>query len=144
MDEQQYLSERVDAQINWLDGKAAFNQRRFKRIRIIELVSSASIPFLVALITDATVALKWITGLMGITITVCEGLQAMYKYQELWIQYRSIAETLKREKLLYLTKAGRYEGIPNPFPQLVVEVESILGQENAQWKSQTESIEKVK
>ena len=144
MDAQQYITERVDDQINWMEGKASHNQSRFKQIRIVELICSASIPFLVALISDSTDALKWVAGAFGVTVTICEGLQVLYKYQELWMQYRSTVEALRKEKILYLSKAGRYDGMANPFPSFVVEVESILGQENVEWKKHIEKIEKEK
>lgn len=144
MDEKQYSLERIDDQITWLEKKAAHNQSRFKMLRIIQLVFSASIPFMVALISDGTHVLKWVSGGFGVAITICEGLQALYKYQELWMQYRSTAEALKKEKYLFLSKAGKYEGASNPFPLLVVEVESILSNENLQWKEQIKLIGKEK
>ena len=134
MDEQKYLTERVDDQINWMEGKAAYNQKRFKRIRIIELVCSASIPFLAAVSTDSTYYFRWITGIFGVSITICESLLALYKHQELWLQYRSTAEALRSEKLLYLLKSGKYEKVETPFALFVSEIESILGNENTHWK----------
>jgi hypothetical protein len=94
MDQEKYLTERVDDQIEWLSKKSGFNQARYKRLRVLQLLCSASIPFLVATITDDTGPLKWIAGGLGVVVTIAEGLQALYKYHELWLQYRATSEAL--------------------------------------------------
>lgn len=140
MDQEKYLSERVEDQINWLDGKAGYNQTRFKRLRMVQLLCSASIPFLAAIGTRDSIGLsfEWIVGILGVIITVVEGMQALYKYQELWLQYRSTAEALKREKMLFLTSSGRYGSAANAFALFVDKVEAILASESKLWKVQME------
>ncbi len=142
MDQEKYLVDRVDDQINWLSAKAAFNQTRYKRLRVLQLLCSASIPFLVATISDNTGPLKWIAGGLGVIVTIAEGLQALYKYHELWLQYRGTSEALKREKMLFLSGSGRYGGAENAFSAFVVEVENILANENTQWKTSMWETEK--
>ncbi|MFB3042367.1 MAG: DUF4231 domain-containing protein, partial [Candidatus Poribacteria bacterium] len=46
MNEENFMNERVDDQINWYDRKSQFNQKRYKRLRIIEIFAAALIPFL--------------------------------------------------------------------------------------------------
>ncbi len=50
MTQEEYLQERVDDQIEWHDKKSAWNQKCYKRLRILEIVAAASIPFLTGLI----------------------------------------------------------------------------------------------
>ena len=38
MNDREYMVERVDDQINWLEGKAASFKKKFMRIRTLELV----------------------------------------------------------------------------------------------------------
>ncbi|MEY4135237.1 MAG: hypothetical protein RL386_1587 [Bacteroidota bacterium] len=135
MDQEKYFADRVDDQINWLNDKAGKYQARYKRLRVLQLLCSASIPFLVATISENTGPLKWIVGGLGVIVTVAEGLQALYKYHELWLQYRATCEALKREKMLFLTGSGRYQGLDNAFAVFVAEVESLLSSENTQWKT---------
>ncbi len=135
MDEQNYIAERVDDQINWFERKSAFNQKQFKRSRSIIILLSVSIPFATGFIkdTDIGVVIKIAVGIAGVIIALLEGLTSLNKYQENWVQYRTYAETLKQEKLLYLTKAGKYFDLEQPFHQFVNNIESILNKENQVW-----------
>ncbi|MFM7401604.1 MAG: DUF4231 domain-containing protein, partial [Bacteroidota bacterium] len=106
------------------------------RIRTLELICSALIPFLVAMIPgeegdkDWFFVLKCVTGGLGVVITILAGIQTLNKYQELWSQYRAVAESLKSEKLMYLTRAGQYSAAPDAFQLFVINVEAILAREN--------------
>jgi hypothetical protein len=139
MNEADYLKDRVDDQYNWLNNKATRNKNLYKRIRAGELILAALIPFLVASIPDderIAMAMKWTIGLLGIVVSILAGLQTLNKYQELWVQYRGQAEALLREKLLYLTRADKYEqGDDAAFRLFVQEVERILSNELMQWKT---------
>lgn len=80
--------------------------------------------------------MKVAVGLLGIMISILAGLQSLNKYHELWVQYRGQAEALLREKLLYVTRADKYElGGDAAFRLFVQEVESILSTELMQWKT---------
>ena len=144
MDQEKYLTERVDEQIEWLEKKAAFNQLRFNRVRMVQLLSSACVPFLVAMISGGDGPVKWVAGGLSVIITICEGILALYKYQELRLQYRSTAEMLRKEKLLFLASAEKYENQEGSFKLFVIEAESILAQDNVQWRSQIEKVDKPK
>ncbi len=139
MNEADYLKDRVDDQYNWLNNKATRNKNLYKRIRAGELILAALIPFLVASIPDDgcfVIYMKIATGLLGIVVSILAGLQTLNKYQELWVQYRGQAEALLREKLLYLTRADKYEqGDDAAFRLFVQEVERILSNELMQWKT---------
>lgn len=140
MNEADYLKDRVDDQYNWLNNKAAQNKKRYKQIRVWELVLAALIPFLVASIPaegeSKIMVMKIITGVLGIIVSILAGLQSLNKYHELWVQYRGQAEALLREKLLYVTRADKYElGGDAAFRLFVQEVESILSTELMQWKT---------
>lgn len=136
MTEQDYMTERVDDQFNWLEKKAAFNQRRYKRIRILILAVSVLIPFLSGFITDELWYLKVAVGVGGVLIAISEGILALQKHQELWTQYRVTAEAIKREKLLFQTQAGKYQTAQAPFHEFVMNIETILAGENAAWLQQ--------
>jgi len=136
MDEQAYLTDRVDDQINWLDRKSGRNQKRYKQLRVLIIVLSVLIPFGAGFMEeDASLFwLRIVVGAAGVIIAVSEGVISLYKYQDLWIKYRATAEHLQREKLLYLTKAEKYKDAKNPFPLFVERVESILQSENKEWQ----------
>ena len=133
MTEEEYLSERLDNQLNWFDTKSVVNQKHHKRIQLIEIVFAAAIPFIAGL-GEFIPHYQIIVGLLGVAIAVSAGVAALNKYQENWITYRTTAEMLKREKYLYLTKCSPYdEG--DAFCHLVERVEGLLSNENSQWSA---------
>src|SRR5215472_6686560 len=88
------IMERLEDQIGWYDRKSTINQRYFKRIKMVEIVSAALIPFLSAF---SLPRIMWATGGLGVLITVLEGMLHLNQYQQNWIAYRSTCESLKHE-----------------------------------------------
>ena len=105
------IIERLEDQIAWYDKKSQYNQRVFKRIKIVEIVAAAMIPFLGAFKFSQVV---WVTSGLGVLITVLEGLLHLNQYQQNWVAYRSTCESLKHEKYTYLGKASPYTNVPDP------------------------------
>ncbi len=132
MDENTYITERVDDQLNWLGDKAAYNQKRYKALRIISLVASILIPLLSGYNEQLGLPISIIVGTLGALVAICQGLLGLNKYHENWTEYRMTAEALKREKLFYETKAASYTS-PNSFPIFVENVEKLLSGENQKW-----------
>jgi len=134
MTPEEYLKTRVDQQIDWYSAKSRSNQSWFKLLRLIEIAFAAASPFLVSQITADTTLLKIVVGSMGVCVAVIAGVVSLYKFQENWIEYRATAETLKREKFLFLTKSPPYDG-DNAFQSLAGKIESVLSKENTDWSS---------
>ena len=129
--EETYIEERLNDQINWYDLKSIKAQKYYKSLKRIEIILSSSIPLLVGFITEAKIWIS-IVGFIGVVITATEGWLHISKYHENWIEYRSICETLRHEKYMYLTRTGVYDS-ENPFSVLVERVESIISKENVNW-----------
>lgn len=132
MTSDEYLKDRLEDQINWYSEKSQWNQRWFKRLRLIELIFASLIPFLVTYITAETSLLKIVVGSMGACIAVISGLVSLNKFQENWIEYRTTAETLKHEKFLYITQSHPYNS-DDSFNLLVDRIESLISKENSTW-----------
>ena len=109
MNEEEYLKQRLDDQINWYGDKSKTNKNWFKSLHSIEIICAAIIPF-VAGFSDKIPYSEVLIGFLGIVIAACAGLTALNKFQENWIVYRTTAETLKHEKYLYMTKSKPYDG----------------------------------
>ena len=133
MTEQEYIEQRLDDQERWYSQKSAWNQSWYKRLRVVEIVLAAGVPFFTMLINNAFPFMTYVVGAIAFVIAAVSGLIALQKFQENWVDYRSAAETLKREKFLYLTKTAPYDG-PDPFHVLVQRVEEILSKENSAWQ----------
>ncbi len=124
------IMERLEDQIAWYDRKSLTNQRQFKRMKFIVIVSASLIPFLSAL---SGVQGRFATGALGLVITILEGVLQLNQYQQNWIAYRSTCESLKHEKYVYLGKAAPYADAADPHALLAERVESLVSQEHAKW-----------
>lgn len=117
--EEDYLKTRVIDQIKWYDKKSIYNKRWFLTLKVIEILLSLFIPFLTAYITTSGDSLKIVVGILGIVVTAIAGLITLIKYQENWIEYRTVAESLKLEKFQFLAKAGPYKNLDESYPLFV-------------------------
>jgi Protein of unknown function (DUF4231) len=112
------------------------NQRRYKTLKITVIILAALIPLLSGLdipYIAPTGVPKSFLGLLGALIAIIEGLQQVNQHHATWISYRSTAEALKRERFLYLGKAGPYLAVPDARILLAERVEGIVSQERANW-----------
>jgi hypothetical protein len=136
------IMKRLEDQIAWYDRKSMTNQRYFKGIKMVEIVAAAMIPFLSA---SGLPRMIWVTGGLGVVITVLEGMLHLNQYQQNWIAYRSTCESLKHEKYVYLGKAAPYANVVDPHALLAERIESLVSQEHAKWASvQQQEPSKVK
>jgi hypothetical protein len=126
------IMERLEDQIAWYDRRSLTNQRYFKRIKMVEIAAAAVIPFLA---TFNLPRVLWLTGALGVLITVLEGMLHLNQYQQNWIAYRSTCESLKHEKYVYLGKASPYASAVDPHALLAERIESLVSQEHAKWAS---------
>ncbi len=143
---------RIEDQINWYDAKSIKLQKTYKRIKVVEIVAAAFIPFLSALhISDANpqaaqsfmaglaahipFTIGTFTALLGVLITILEGVLQLNQYQKNWVTYRATCEALKHEKFTYIASAGVYASAANPYALLAERAETIGSQENTKWTS---------
>ena len=125
---------RLQDQLSWYSQKSREARKAFKRIKVIEIVAAALIPFLTGQIGDkAWPGISYVVGALGVLITILEGLLHLNQYQENWSAYRATAESLKHEKFLFLAKAGPYASAADPRVALAERIEAVMSQENTQW-----------
>jgi hypothetical protein len=126
-----YIEQRLADQIGWYDRKSTTNQRWFKRLRFAEIVAAATIPFLSGF-ADNSFPIKIAIGALGVAVAVLASLLGLLHFQEHWIEYRATAESLRREKFLFLTQTDPYDK-DDAFHLLVQRVEALLSKENTEW-----------
>jgi len=125
------ILDRLEDQIAWYDRKSRANQTTFKRVKVVEIVAAALIPFLAGFQFPPYTTI--VTGGLGLLVTLFEGLLHLNQYQQNWITYRSTCESLKHEKYLYLGHAGPYGNAQDPHALLAERIESTVSQEHARW-----------
>jgi len=143
MNEEEYLEERLDCQIDWYDRKSQWNQRWFKRLQVFQLVAAATIPFMAGYIDHEEFWIKFIIGLTGVLIAGAGAVVGLYKFQENWLEYRTTCESLRHEKYLFLTKTEPYD-TEKPFDLLVKRVEAQISKENSNWSQYMKKDQKGK
>ncbi|MEA2238337.1 MAG: hypothetical protein QOC81_3061 [Thermoanaerobaculia bacterium] len=128
------VTERLEDQISWYDRKSGSNQRAYKRIKIVEIFAAALIPFVGAFNNDFHY-IAYVTGALGVIITILEGLLHLNQYQQNWAAYRSTCEALRHEKYCFLAKAADYTTAADPRALLAERIESLVSQEHAKWSA---------
>ena len=129
--------DRLEDQISWYNKNSLRSHFLFKMLKAVVIVCAALIPLLSGL--QAT--LPWLTGSLGALIAVLEGLQQLNQYQQNWIRYRATCESSKREKYLYLAKAGPYAGVSDARALLAERIEPLGSEEEAKRVSAQEKPE---
>ena len=134
------IIERLEDQISYYDTKSSRCQKSYKHIKLVEIISAALIPFLAALHVADThdyvkAAFAITTALLGVLITILEGVLQLQQYQQIWVTYRATCEALKHEKYTYIAKAGVYASAADPRALLAERIETIGSQENTKWTS---------
>jgi hypothetical protein len=132
MDADEYVTSRLEPEIQWYDGKSATNKRWNTICRITEISCAALIPFLAGYAKEGRERISIAIGILGVAVAVSAGISAVLKFQEQWIKYRTTAESLKKEKYLFQTKVEPYN-VSDPLPVLVQRVETLVSQENTNW-----------
>ena len=126
-----YVEQRINEQISWYDRRSITNKRWFKRLRFAEIVVAATIPFLSGF-ADKSLAIKIAIGALGVFVAVIASLLGLLQLQVHWIEYRATAESLKKEKFLFLSQTDPYNK-DDAFHLLVQRVEALLSKENIDW-----------
>lgn len=130
MTQEEYLLERVDRSITWYSKRALLNKRLSTIVKISVIVLAASITVL----SQIEYEFKNVSlAVMASLIAVLTGVSDLLKVNEKWIKYRKTAEALKHEKFLFKGKAGAYDGLDDPFKNLVTRIENLISNENAIW-----------
>ena len=134
MTEDEYIEQRLDDQIAWYGKKSARNKKLHLNLNTTIIVCAAAIPAFSAFTTGELYdPAKYIIAILGVLTATLTGITSLWKFQEKWTIYRSTAEALEREKILYLTKTAPYDKAEMGFAQFVRNVERIMNAENSSW-----------
>lgn len=129
------IFQRLEDEIAWYSGKSKAAQHTYKRLKVVEIIAAAAIPFIagVKVVPHLPVDTAMVAGALGVLVTVIEGVIHLNQYQQNWTSYRATSEALKHEKFTYLAKAGPYASAADPHALLAERVESQVSQEGGRW-----------
>ena len=109
MNESEYLKNRLCDQIRWYSRKSSWYKKYFYTARTLEILLAGS---LTALSCTPYFKTSILIPLLSFSIVVIASLLALYKFQELWISYRTTSESLKHEKYLFETNWHKFTQDP--------------------------------
>ena len=129
-----YMDERVDDQIKWYDKKSMQMQKKYKFLKGVTIFLSAIIP-IISLTNIEYFNTNIVASILAAIIAISEGMISLSNYGDNWTRYRSICETLKSEKYMFLNQSGVYSEEEDNFSFFVERIETIISQENINWAS---------
>lgn len=131
------LWERLEAQIDWYDNKAAASQRAYKTTKVAIIALALAIPVIAeyAHFESFERAPALLVAIAAGGILLLEGLLHINKWHENWILYRSTCEGLRNEQHLYFEKAGPYAKLkPTEAQQALAErTGALVMAEHSKW-----------
>ncbi|MGI9548183.1 MAG: DUF4231 domain-containing protein [Flavobacteriaceae bacterium] len=140
MTEEQYIKERLNDQISWYSRKSAINKKLHLNLNGLIIICAAAIPAFTAFTSgELHDPVKYIIGVLGVLTAGLTGISSLYKFQEKWTTYRTVAEALEREKILYETSAGQYSKDIADFKFFVQNIEKLMSNENSEWTAMINS-----
>lgn len=142
MDEKQYFSQRLDDQIQWYSNASRYNQKMYKGLGLLQIISASLIPLLSGMSSKIPYS-EWLIGILGLIVTVAVGSSVLYKFHENWLAYRTTLEALKHEKIFYLSKISPYDNAQR-LQTLISKAEAIMVNENQGWLKYLKKIEEEK
>lgn len=125
-----YLNVRYDNQIIWYDKRAKRYKWFYNIFQWIIILISAVIPVLISVSPTNKNALVII---LSVILSIATTATKAFKLQENWINYRTITETLKKEKYYYEAKIDCYSDRIDNKALFIERVESLISRENSLW-----------
>jgi hypothetical protein len=125
-----YVKDRYQDQVDWYSDKASLNKRYYTFFQWGVIVASASVPVLIKTLSGQ---LEWLTIIIALLLAIGTTVLKTFKYQEIWINYRTIAETLKKEWHFYDTGLDVYAHTADKEGMFVTRVEALISRENYAW-----------
>ena len=109
MDGVAYIAERCDPQIAYFEEKANRAKRLHQWSAISMAIVAGAIPVTDVLPLDQTLQ-RVLTAVLGASVVVIQSTRTIKRWHEDWLLFRNAEETLRAEKMLYLTRTGDYVG----------------------------------
>lgn len=127
---QDFVIGRVERQFHHFNSHARAQRAFYFAAKVTQIVLAAAVP--VAASVHAPVAL---TGSLGASIVVLEGIQQVCQWHANWIRYRGTAESLRRELFMCRAGIGGYATAPDPVALLAEHMNEIATSEVAGWST---------
>lgn len=133
MDYQDYKKNRLANQIDWYDKRSADEKRYYYWTHTSQIVFATLIPVFTGFITEYSFLIFIVAGLGGL-IAMLEGVSSYKNFHQKWVQYRTMAQQLKKEQYLYEFGVAPYiDSESQNLKRLVNRCELLLANESTTW-----------
>lgn len=124
-----YEKERYQKEIRWYDTRSRQNQWGYRATQIYSVAASVSIPVLLN-IDDFNLL---IISIIAASVAGVQSLSSLVKFQENWLNYRTTAETVRKEIHFLHAGVDEYGTVEDKRALFVKRVESLISRENTMW-----------
>src|ERR1044071_2840208 len=118
-------------QMQWYERKAKLAKAWHWWLKTVEILAAAAIP-IIALLPNADRNNLVVAGL-GALITVLEGFQQFFRFRDSWLNYRSTAEAIRRDLLLFGSGGAPFSDAPDRNRMLAERLAGLTAEENTKW-----------
>lgn len=138
----EYLVNRYQKQMDYYRRASAKNQRIYNIFQLVLIILSFLSPIIASLNgvsfrfipIGAGLDLKWILITTSSSVAVLTTILKTFRYQELWITYRSTYEKLKPEIFYYKFSVGPYSEIDENKEKIFISrIEALINSEHSLW-----------
>jgi hypothetical protein len=126
----EYVSGRYQEQIEWYSDKASTNKKWYQVFQWGVIIFSAAVPVLIA---SVPMKYQWFTIMVSVILAIGTAALKTFKFQENWVNYRTVSETLKKERHFYEAGLDDYANAEDKEALFVERVESMISRENSLW-----------
>ena len=127
----EYIKDVYEPQVMWYDKKSIMNKKLTHLFQIPIITMAAITPIFAAL------EYKALTIIFSACVAAGFGILKFCKFEDLWHNYRTTCETLRKEMVHYKTQTDVYATVDEHGKLFVERVESIISKENIKWVSTT-------
>ena len=108
--------------------------------QVVIIVFSVLTPILLA--TGLSVLQILAAGLSGV-VAIATSVLGTFKFQENWLSFRTVAESLKREKSLYDSKNCEYDLAEDPAKLFILKIETLISKEHNTWTNYHQTLKET-
>lgn len=127
-----YLTERLDAQLQYFDKSAMRNQRRYRLLKRVAIGCNLGTTLTIALVFVVPAGPDFWLSILALVLSTF--VLATYQVEEFenygakWEKFRLVAEQLKSERYMFVARAGKYGSMneEQALDALVQSVESTI------------------
>ncbi len=130
-----YLKDRYENQRQWYENKARFNKNwnTTLQLTLIALTSMTPLLIIIDIIFQEFPILRVLSVITSILIAFIAPTIRFLKFQEKWVNYRSVAELLKKEQYYFKANINEYGKAQDKQKLFVERIENLISQAHTSW-----------